>query len=778
MRLARRSPLLRAGLFLAICVFILVAALAANAQSSSTRSLGPADFVVDSSVGHASQSVNAPTAASTIENWALTTYVNAPVGTVYGTAVWTGQEMIVWGGSGPNGIYNTGGRYNPSTDTWTATATTGAPEARFRHVAVWTGHEMLIWGGTAVPNSLNTGGRYNPLTDSWRPMTTTNAPSGNGFPTQAIWTGKEMMVWDTTGAGGLYDPVADRWRAINPVGAPPTVGWFGDIPALVLAWDGRDAIVFYSLVESQETSGARYNPDTDTWQPISLIDAPLVQSDPAVVWTGQEMIIYGGIRRGSGQTAIYAGARYNPKTDQWTPIYNSSLVATTQAVWTGQEVIFFGVGQFDAANGLRAAKYDPTSNVWYNLSYRACQPGQMSFGRSVWTGNEILTWGTEGCDDIRYNLPTLRFRPSNQPTVQLGVASDTYVALGVPNNAFGTDPYMFIGYDPQYGYLTERIHAYFPLAIPARASVVSAQVNMYMYAYSNGATPMDISVHRATQPTTELSTWNSSGNNYDPAATSVIQVGKTFRWYAWDVTTIAQGWAHGTMPNYGLLFLGNSNGGRNERIFLAREAGGATAPYLSVTYTDPFYASDTTPPTASLATLPALQPTQSPLSIKWSGTDRGRGVQSFDVQVNDNRLNVGRLVLMDDGDVCIPHRPKRSHILLPLSCARLCGQCRQLVDNLTLHHLLCRHLTGQVVDQRHAPVDNADLLITPTPIAIQFDPLSGQYFAYLTSSASHQVSANHVNYMPPPIATVDTRVIGSLRSRFATVRQRDSKRQL
>ena len=65
------------------------------------------------------------------------------------TAVWTGSEMIVWGGSGPNGWLNTGGRYNPATDSWILTSTTNAPSARDSHTAVWTGSEMIIWGGYA-----------------------------------------------------------------------------------------------------------------------------------------------------------------------------------------------------------------------------------------------------------------------------------------------------------------------------------------------------------------------------------------------------------------------------------------------------------------------------------------------------------------------------------------------------------------------------------------------------------------------------------------------------
>ena len=160
------------------------------------------------------------------------------------TAVWTGSEMIVWGGCDGFSCLNTGGRYNPSTDSWTATSTTNAPAARYSHTAVWTGSEMIVWGGydgwrfehrrkiqsqhrqldshqhhqrarcpkrhTAVWTEqrndrlgrerlatrvyLNTGGRYNPGTDSWTATSTTNAPAARWGHT-AVWTGSEMIVW-------------------------------------------------------------------------------------------------------------------------------------------------------------------------------------------------------------------------------------------------------------------------------------------------------------------------------------------------------------------------------------------------------------------------------------------------------------------------------------------------------------------------------------------------------------------------------------------------------
>ena len=113
--------------------------------------------------------------------------------------------MIVWGGVGTSGRLNTGGRYNPSTDTWTATSTTNAPEARTEHTAVWTGSEMIVWGGFGTGSGdLNTGGRYNPSTNTWTATSTTNAPDARDSHT-AVWTGSEMIVWGGVNGFGVLN---------------------------------------------------------------------------------------------------------------------------------------------------------------------------------------------------------------------------------------------------------------------------------------------------------------------------------------------------------------------------------------------------------------------------------------------------------------------------------------------------------------------------------------------------------------------------------------------
>jgi len=149
------------------------------------------------------------------DSWTATTIANAPVARYNHTAVWRDSEMIIWGGSDGSNVLNTGGRYSPGADSWTAISTTNAPSGREVHTAVWTGSEMIIWGGSDGSNVLNTGGRYSPGADSWTAASTTNAPSGREVHT-AVWTGSEMIIWG--GTDGLnYFNTGGRYCAQPPV---------------------------------------------------------------------------------------------------------------------------------------------------------------------------------------------------------------------------------------------------------------------------------------------------------------------------------------------------------------------------------------------------------------------------------------------------------------------------------------------------------------------------------------------------------------------------------
>ena len=116
---------------------------------------------------------------------------NAPSARGGHTAIWTGTEMIVWGGY--DNTYNTdleiGAKYNPATNNWTVTTTINAPPPRAYQTAVWTGDEMIIWGGLdGNLSDLNTGWRY--CAQSGAPPSPTPTASPTPTPTPTPCTGR------------------------------------------------------------------------------------------------------------------------------------------------------------------------------------------------------------------------------------------------------------------------------------------------------------------------------------------------------------------------------------------------------------------------------------------------------------------------------------------------------------------------------------------------------------------------------------------------------------
>jgi hypothetical protein len=181
------------------------------------------------------------------------------------TAVWTGNEMIVWGGE----VYdhpvwlqlNTGGRYRPDTNTWAATSTgENVPPVRIYHTAVWTGTEMIVWGGDS-DTIFNGVGRYNPLTDSWIGTSTdSNVPTARYWHT-AIWTGSDMLVWggntfggNLTNTGGRYNPTTDNWAATSTPGNVPV-----ERARHSAVWTDKEMIVWGgSSLYGTANTGGRY----------------------------------------------------------------------------------------------------------------------------------------------------------------------------------------------------------------------------------------------------------------------------------------------------------------------------------------------------------------------------------------------------------------------------------------------------------------------------------------------------------------------------------------
>ena len=312
------------------------------------------------------------------------------------SAVWTGTEMIIWGGF--NGTYlNDGYRYNPAANTWTAISRTNAPAARGGHCAVWTGSKMIVWGGAD-----RTGGLYNPATDTWSAMSAVNAPPGytsNAF----AWTGTYLLVWGGIGDsygefdylnqwscadygnGGRYNPSTDTWTAMSTNNAP------GSRAQMAFAWTGAELVVwgglyeyvvpggFFSsgVVDEYYNTGARYNPSTDSWTPMTTNGAPSLRCGATAVWTGSQFLVWGGVTLvytndwfwgGSNYFPFNAntGGRYSPSGNSWSAM--SSAGAPTPrsqhtALWTGSRMTVWG-GSDDNGAAKTGGRYDPTANTW------------------------------------------------------------------------------------------------------------------------------------------------------------------------------------------------------------------------------------------------------------------------------------------------------------------------------------------------------------------------------------------------------------------------------
>ena len=283
-----------------------------------------------------------------------------------GTAVWTGTEMIVYGGEGLGTSLDDGARFNLAENNWTPLPRASEPDSRTQHSAVWTGREMIVWGGFGGVNGVNTnrfdGACYDPRTDAWRPTSTTDAPQAR-FQHTAVWTGREMLVWGGytdaqslyhgaynnayLNSGGAYDPARDTWRDISTAGAPAArfnhvALWTGD---RMIIWGGNDATKAFN-------DGGLYDPATGNWQPINQAGAPSPRKQPLAVWTGKEMIVWGGASR-DDRACYQDGARYNPATDRWTPISTNGAPigrVFANAVWTGSKMVFWG-GVNDVQSG-------------------------------------------------------------------------------------------------------------------------------------------------------------------------------------------------------------------------------------------------------------------------------------------------------------------------------------------------------------------------------------------------------------------------------------------
>ncbi len=338
-----------------------------------------------------------------IEYW-LPTAAGPLEGREQGVVVWTGSEMIIWSGLGmASGFvyYGNGARYNPVSGSWIAMSSDNAPAARFRSASVWAGVKMIVWSGylhTEADVFTDTGGIYDPASNSWSPMSTTNAPSGRGLHT-AIWTGADMIVWggvNGANTGGKYNLAGDSWTATSTINAPAYRYYHTAVNTgtYMIIWGGNDNSVSFN-------DGGRYLISGNSWAAVSTVNAPIARYEHTAVWTGEKMIVWGGDVSGFTDN----GGIYDPGLDSWTETSTTNIPEARYghvAIWTGTEMLVWG-GYGSTSNCISSGgRYNPIGNSWSAMSALNAPAGR-EHAAVVDTESSMIIWGGVGSGGYRLN---------------------------------------------------------------------------------------------------------------------------------------------------------------------------------------------------------------------------------------------------------------------------------------------------------------------------------------------------------------------------------------
>ncbi len=252
------------------------------------------------------------------------------------TAFWTGTEMLVIG--------LTSAAYNPAANSWRAIPFNG--NGATGPAAVWTGRQAIFWGGGCCGGALDSGAAYTPATNSWRPLPP--APLSARYA-PGVWTGTEMIVAggfqppavhgaQTLADAAAYNPATRSWRKLAPMPEPRSAG--------TMVWDGREVVYLGGTL----AGGTGPSADALAWQPPAgrWRHLPAMESGRrgfAAVWTGRQVLVWGGYT-GSFAAPVLPphGVAYDPAAGQWAALPMSPLHgrSTPTAVWTGTQLIVWG----------------------------------------------------------------------------------------------------------------------------------------------------------------------------------------------------------------------------------------------------------------------------------------------------------------------------------------------------------------------------------------------------------------------------------------------------
>lgn len=226
-------------------------------------------------------------------------------------------------------------------------------------------------------------------------------------PRLAAWTGSRLLVVNQNGQAGLFDVCANRWSRVSTEGLPPFLALYGDrlnYPPVtvgsyvVFLFEGNDGSLSAS---DSKYAAVIYDMARDRWSVAPTRGAPAPRPDAIVAGTGREVIVWGGRTNNTGGRELGDGARLDPATGRWRPISKVHAPSPRTAgraawVWTGTHLVIWGGGPGSGAGD--GALYDPRENRWTAIS-SAGAPSNRSNAFALVRGRDVVVWGGEGRTD-------------------------------------------------------------------------------------------------------------------------------------------------------------------------------------------------------------------------------------------------------------------------------------------------------------------------------------------------------------------------------------------
>ncbi len=263
------------------------------------------------------------------------------------TAVWTGSTVIVYGGvdASGNNTQRDAAAYDPLKKTWTSLGSSATRRAQ--SFGVWDGTRAVFWGGISANNGALAGsdrleaGRWSAATNSGDP----GALSGPAlaFNGAALYLDGGYLGNGRQDKAFSYDINADHWVNLNR-GVSARSGGFG-------VWDGSHFIVWGGRDENGLRNDGKYMAG-NSWTTVPTSGAPsarlLAVRRSGVAFTvrpGVVAVVGGQISlNGAGELATN-GASYDVAGNTWKAIADwpsGEVHEYGAAVWTGEELVLWG----------------------------------------------------------------------------------------------------------------------------------------------------------------------------------------------------------------------------------------------------------------------------------------------------------------------------------------------------------------------------------------------------------------------------------------------------